>query len=613
MKRLFANLSCCLIACALMWHPGRCLAQETKSPPQNVTVSAAASAGYHFYSADGNPAKVGEYDVLHSGAESSFDLQGSSGRNYVDMKGRFLDENDQSYNLYLDLNRYLRSDFSYIRFQHYLEHDQLENQDFRNDYNTGQANKLIISELKANNTMLLPSLPFVKFNFDMRSYQKLGHRQATTVGKCSECHVTSRNKRINSSINDITPGMELSLGPATITYNHLIRSFTEHGAAPMANYGNGASFFLVKGRAPYSLVPDSRLNVDTVHVRSALPWDSTVYATVQHGKRENLETHTNATFNSMATRLSKYFSKYLTCDVYYNKYSLENKTSGGIDLDTERGGFDFTMHPIKNSGLTCSYQWQDIDRDNADPNSTRKNTWRITWNQRILRKIRYNLKYEKTRVNEPLVMKDQTIPGLVQTSLPKKEDTYYASLTWSMLYNVTLNTNLRYAKLKNSRYDSGEDQWEYGLSLWYVPLERLTLTGGYTLAKNNVNSFGALKTYHLNGAEGLFEYSDIPYDSRSQTWSLSAAYKLTAQINLTGDVAYIDSIADFDKHVDGRNIGEFSDLSIGQVQTSVGVVYAYNKHLSLYSRYMYREYNDHDQNYFDGHFNMLTVGASWSF
>jgi hypothetical protein len=407
--------------------------------------------------------------------------------------------------------------------------------------------------------------------------------------------------------------MEMSLGPATISYTHQLRSFTEHGAAPMANYGNGASFFLVKGRAPYSLVPDSRLHVDTVNVRSALPWDSTVYATLQHGKRENFETHSSATFNSMATRLSKYFSKYLTCDVYYNKYSLENKKHDGIDLDTKRGGFDLTLHPVRNSGLTCSYQWQDIDRDNADPNSTRRNTWRITWNHRILKKIRYNLKYEKIRISEPLVMKDQTIPGLVQTSLPKKEDTYCASLTWSMLYNLTLNTNVRYANLRNSRYDSEEDQWEYGLSLWYVPLERLTVTAGYTIAKNTVNSFGTLKSYHLNGAAGLFEYNDIPYDSRSQTGSLSAAYRLTAHIHLTGDITYIDSIADFDKHADGRNIGNFSDLSIRQAQTSVGIVYAYNKHLTLHSRFMYREYNDYEQNYFDGHFNMLSVGASWAF
>jgi opacity protein-like surface antigen len=613
MKRLFATIVYFLTACALTAYPCSAPAQDAKSPPQNVTVSAAASAGYHFYTTDGNPGKAGEYDVLQSGAETSFDLQGSSGRKYVDMSGRFLDDNDLSYNLNLDLSRYLRSDFSYMRFQHYLEHGQLENQDFTKDYNIGDANKLIISELKANNTLLLPSVPFIKFNFDMRSYQKLGHRQATTVGKCNECHVTSRNKRINSSINDITPGMELSLGPATITYNHLLRSFTEHAAAPTANYGDGASFFLVKGWAPYSLVPDSKLNVDTVNIRSALPWDSTVYATVQHGKRENLETHTNATFNSMAARLSKYFSKYFTCDVYYNKYSLENKTSGGIDLDTKRGGFDLNMHPIKNSGLTCSYQWQDIERDNADPNSTRKNTWRISWNQRISKKIRYNLKYEKIRVNEPLVRKDDTFSGLVQTSLPKKEDTYSARLTWSMLYNVTLNTNLRYAKLKNSRYDSDEDQWEYGLSLWYVPLERLTLTGGYTLAKNKVNSFGALKTYHLNGAEGLFEYSDIPYDSRSQTWNLSAAYKLTAKITLNSEFAYVDSIADFDKHVGGRNIGNFSDLSIGQLQTSLGITYACTNRLTLNARYLYRDYNDHDTDYYDGKLNMISVGASWAF
>ena len=613
MNRLIEATSVCLITCALMCCPCGAFAQETVSPLQNVNISSTVNGGFHFYNVDGNRSKVGEYDVLHSGAESSFDLQGNSGRNYLDMSGRMLDENDQSYNLNLDLNRYLRTDFSYIRFQHYLDHDQLENQDFKKDYDAGEGNKLIISELKAHNTMLLPSLPFVKFNFDVRSYDKEGTRQATTVSKCSECHVTSRNKRVNSSINDVTPGMEMSLGPATITYNHLLRSFHEHGDAPMANYGDGASFFLVKGWAPYSSVPDSRLNVDTVNLMSALPWDSTVYATVQHGKRENLETHTNATYNSMATRLSKYFSKFLTCDVYYNKYNLENKSSGGIDLDNQRGGFDLNMHPVKNSGLTCSYQWQDIYRDNSYPSSTHKNTWRFTWNQRILKKLRYNLKYEKIRVDEPLVSEDNTVPGLVQTSLPKKQDTYYANLTWSILYNVTLNTNLRYAKLKDSRYDSEEDQWEYGLSLWYVPTERLTLTGAYTLAKNKVNSFGALKTYHLNGAEGLFEYDNIPYDSRSQTWSFVAAYKLTPQITLTGDVAYINSTADFDKHVDGQNIGDFSNLSIGQLQTAIGVVYAYNKHLTLNSRFMRREYNDHDQNYFDGRFNMLSVGASWSF
>ena len=91
--------------------------------------------------------------------------------------------------------------------------------------------------------------------------------------------------------------------------------------------------------------------------------------------------------------------------------ALKIKATSGIDLDTERGGFDLNMHPIKNSGLTCSYQWQDTDRDNADPNSTRKNIWRITWNQRILKKLRYNLQYKKIRVDDPLCHERSNIPG----------------------------------------------------------------------------------------------------------------------------------------------------------------------------------------------------------
>ncbi len=64
MNRLIAAISVSLIICALMCCPGGSFAQETKSPPQNVTVSAAVSGGYHFYNTDGNRSKVGEYDVL---------------------------------------------------------------------------------------------------------------------------------------------------------------------------------------------------------------------------------------------------------------------------------------------------------------------------------------------------------------------------------------------------------------------------------------------------------------------------------------------------------------------------------------------------------------------
>jgi hypothetical protein len=607
------TLALIMLYCILLPSPeiARAITADNSSIVQEI--SGSLSGGYHNYNRTGSRSKVGEYDVLDSGMESSFDFTGRSGGKFFNMSGQFLDENDQNYYMNLDINRYLRSNFSYTRFQHFLEHDRLTNQDYAQDFNKGEDNKLLIEELKANNTIFVPDLPFLKFNFDYRSYQKQGHRQATTIGKCSQCHVTSRNKYVNTSTNDVTTGVEATLGPATFSYSHLLRDFTEHASAPMANYGNGASFFLVKGAAPYSQVPDSRLTVDTLSIRSALPWDSTMYANVQHGKRENQTTGNDVTFNSAATRLSKYFSRFLTCDAFYNTYKLQNKTSGGIDLDTERGGLDVTSHPLKNSTLSCSYQWEDTNRGNAEWSSTRKNIYRISWSQRILKKLRLNTYYKKTRIDDPFVMKDQTFNGLVQTSLPQKEDEMYGSVNWSPLYNLTLSTSLRYTDSRSSRYDSDEDLWEYVISLWYVPTERLTLTGSYTLSKTTVDSFGTLKTYHLTDPKSLFTYDNFPYDGRSRACYFSATYLLTHRITISGDVTWIDSTADFDKKIAGRNLGSYSDLSIGQLDSSLGIAYACTNRLTLNARFVYREYNDHETDYYDGKINMVSIGANWSF
>jgi hypothetical protein len=128
-----------------------------------------------------------------------------------------------------------------------------------------------------------------------------------------------------------------------------------------------------------------------------------------------------------------------------------------------------------------------------------------------------------------------------------------------------------------------------------------------------VNSFGSLKVYHLRGAESLFTYDDLPYDSTSQSWYLSAAYLLTPRVNLTGDVTLVNSSGDFDKHIGGRNQGNYSDLSIRQLETALGATYAWTRNLSLYTKYLYRKYDDRESNYYDGTVSMISFGAAWSF
>jgi hypothetical protein len=586
---------------------------EPVALPEVEEVAAELSAGYHLYNPKGYRGRVGEYEVLDTGMEAQFLLEGRSAGTRLSLTGETLDQDDQTYGLSLDVRRILRSDVAYKRFRHFLDHDPLTNQDSARDADRLRNNILTVEEFRADNALLIPGLPFLKFTADIRSYSKHGTRQALTVGKCSKCHVSSRNRRVDTSTNDVTAGLTATLGPATLTYASLLRDFSEHGSAPRNNYGNGASFFLVRGMAPYNRVPDSRMNLHTLTLSSRLPLAASLFLTVQHGERENKLTRRETGINTVAARLSKYLSRFLACDVFYARHSTDNKNHGGIDHDRERGGIDINAHPLKHAGLVCSYFWETVERDNAAANSTRRETYRISYNQRLLRTLRLNLKYQRTRIDDPFITRDQTFSTLVQTALPSRENEAFASLGWTLRHNFTLHANLRCTNSRNSRFAVDEDRREFVLSFWYAPVEALTLSGAYTRADNEVNGQGSLKTYHLRGAESLLRYDDIPYDSSSQSWTLSAALRLTRKVSLTADITGSDSVADFDKNLSGRNFGSFSDLSIGQVETSLGMAYALSRRLSLNARYLYREYNDHKQSCFDGQVNMVSCGIAWAY
>jgi len=590
-----------------------CCGTTVCAAQQQTTVEADASAGFHHYNVKGFRGKLGEYDVLDSGTEARFSLSGTTGGSYFNAHGSILDEDDQTYRFYLDAQRIFQTDLTYRRFNHFLDHDPLANQDSVRDFDVGRDNVITLQEMKAENTLRIPALPFLRFTADYRNYTKRGQRQATTVSKCAQCHVSSRNKRINESTDDITLGVEGTLGPATITYQHLWRSFKEDARAPVNDYGDGASLFTATGPQSYSRVPDSKTRIHKVRLSSRLPFASSLYASYQWGERTNNDTHNDVDFSNVAFRLSKYVSRYLSCDVFYNNYRMDNDAPDGKERDIEKGGINLNGHFIKRTNVKLSYQWENIDRDNFDENSTRKERYRITVNKRILKKFRLHARYEKTKIDDAFITRDDNFNTLVQTSLPKSQDELYISANWSPRAYFSLTTNLRYIKSENHRYEIDEDRYEFVLSFWYVPFEPMTLSGSFTYIDNQVDTPSAYKTYHLRDPESVFLYDRVPYDDRSQAVYFSATYQLNPRLALTGDGGYMWSRADFDTQLDSTNIGEFSDLEIEQLQTSLGLTYLYSRNVLLYAKYIYREYDDKVQNFLDGQFSLISFGVNWTF
>ena len=590
-------------------RPGHAQDNETADP---LEFFGTLRTGYHAYSNDGYRGKVSEYSVPSSGPEASLKLQGTSRNRYFYLESEVLDQDDQTHFLNLDLSRFLQMDLSYMKFNHFLDHDPLTNQSFVTDIDPNKNNGITIEELKSGNTFMIPSLPFMKFFANFRQYNKKGSRQATTAAKnnnCSSCHLNSANKRIDQSTNDIALGFEGDIKKVTFRYEYAGQNFDEGGKAPTADY---TSFypFPIQGVNPYGDTPDFKKDSHKLSIRSQLPFSSSIFSSYQFGKRTNRDTNEYVDFSSFSGRLSKFFDKFLACDVFYGKYTMDNNIANAYERDIEKGGIDLKTRFFKRTSGVLSYRWEDIDRENFTEEETKKRSYSASLNTRIIKDLRLHLRYKTTHVRDPFTTVNDTYAGdVVMTSLPEKENQFYTSLNWNPAPAFSLNSSLRFTDSKNSKYNLDEDLYEFVISAWYVPFRNTTLTCSFTTFKNDIDTGGPYKTFHV---DELF-YENMPYENKSNTIYLATTYQATSRLALTGDITFTSSTADFDGQLGNKNLGDYSDLDILQLQASAGFTYLINRNMSVYGNYQYHEYNDREENSFDGKYNLVRFGFNYSF
>lgn len=574
--------------------------------------SGSITTGYHAYSNSGYRGKVSEYSVPGSGADASINLQGSSRKNYFYLSSEMLDQDDQTHQLNFDLSRYLQMDLSYMKFNHFLDHDPLTNQDTVTDIDAGKNNSITVEELKAGSEIRIPSLPFVKFFTNFRSYKKKGSRQTTTAAKnnsCSSCHINSANKRIDQSTDSIGLGFEANIKQVAFKYEYESQKFDADGSAPTADYTSFYPFPL-QGVNPYGDTPDFEKDSHKVSIRSALPFSSSIFSSYQFGKRTNRDTHEDVEFSNFSARLSKFFDRFFSCDFIYGKYTMDNDIAGAYERDIEKGGLDLKTRFFKRTTGVLSYRWEEIDRENFSVSSTKKRTYSASLNTRIKKDLRLHLRYKTTRVQDPFTTENTSYAGdIVMTSLPEKENQLYASLNWNPFARFSLNSSLRLTNSRNTRYNLDEDLYEFIISAWYVPFKNTTLSCAFTSFKNDIDTGGPYKTFH---ADELF-YENMPYENKSNAINVAATYQASSRLALTGDITFIDSTADFDGRLDGDNLGDYSNLDIQQIQVSTGFTYLVNRNISVYGNYQYHEYNDREDNSLDGDYNLIRFGLNYSF
>jgi len=307
--------------------------------------------------------KVGEYKTMEKGVHPTFEfsLTGNRADDYLGFGGAFIDDEEQSYFLDVDFRRRVQQSFEYDRFQHWLDHDPLENLNAvygptgivnkdephvvttHTDFDSGREYQIIHSEIKSNTAVALPFIPGGEISFDYRKEMREGHRQSLTMSKCTACHVQSHSREIDEETEDFRPSIKAKFGEArspqlALEYSYLYREFNEDGATPTNLYDeainprNAASkpfgdrVWYENQELEYDRVPEMEKKMHTVKAQGLLPG---INSTLSAG--------------------------YVNSNVENEDYSIET--------DSDTAFFRISNTSIPGLALDAGFRWMEIDND----------------------------------------------------------------------------------------------------------------------------------------------------------------------------------------------------------------------------------------------------------
>ncbi len=274
-----------------------------------------------------------EYLTAEQGVRPTLDMTVNGEQNGVkyDFGMEFLNEDDISGSLDLDLKRYFRTKNSYQKFIHWLENDDLVNTNVDPDYefpagmsltqplylaagtkkvfgaptkmganvavlkNTSWGDDMYVvrEELVSENEFLIPGAEFIKIHAKYRREQRDGYEQTRTNSKCGGCHHSADKHEIDEKTQEFRIGATAHLGLVTLDYTFLRRTFDDNSNPPLNEYVTvGASdakmtYFGNEGDLPYSSTPDSEKDSHIFKAQVALPMNTSIFGSYVHTEIDN--------------------------------------------------------------------------------------------------------------------------------------------------------------------------------------------------------------------------------------------------------------------------------------------------------------------------------------
>ena len=151
------------------------------------------------------------------------------------------------------------------------------------------------------------------------------------------------------------------------------------------------------------------------------------------------------------------------------------------------------------------------------------------------------------------------------------------------------------------------------LSLWFVPVEKVTITGSYGLLRSSTDQ-AVLFVSLIPGSTTLTNYT-----SQAQIYSVHTLYHWNDRLDLSLVLQQVRSYAEFDPRssttVDAAGIMELSRVATVENSVAARADYRFTKNLSCNLEYVYKDYSNNNPiaSFLDGSVNtvMASVAATW--
>jgi opacity protein-like surface antigen len=437
----------------------------------------------------------------------------------------------------------------------------------------------------------------------------------------------SQSRIVDWNTSEYQVGLNSHLGPLEADYSHTEKRFEDDGAKVM--------------RSPFlhNLVPEIESSWDTVKVHTNYSGRFVLAGTYTNGDRTNEDSTSKVEFANAAGDL---MFMPVTSVIFSLRYRHYEQDATNPDTITITGLGTFSIRDSISSKrdsvsgvvryraterltLKAEYVGDTIDRTRsvstalpgtedeywALPSSTTKNTARIGFNYRFLKRVLFRGDYSATSVDNPAYATD-----------PDKASNARVALIWtpSSRFNSMLSYGLAREKrdaltepLAGGSRDATRDQ---GLASATVMIGKWTsFTASYGLYKNAVEQTVTL----TDGATGLFVLEPaVPYDDTAHVATLALTVAPKDGVNLTGSATRSFSRGNFrlsgaDGVTNVSDIAELTDLKVVDTVYGAGLEMQITRYVSTDVLYQHRTYDDKIDDEQDGTMQLVlaTLSVKW--